>query len=152
MERKSLILTVVAALGMMPACSNSDAADLSNKDLVKMALSSLFIDRDPQAIDRYWDPDTFIQHNPQAANGPPRQLLTILSQSPAFKYEMGMVIADGDRVMVHSRYTGLGPKPVIVTDIFRVKDKRLVEHWDVIQDEVPASETVSGNPMFSVDE
>jgi hypothetical protein len=32
--------------------------------------------------------------------------------------------------------------------MFRVKDGRIVEHWDVLQDEVTA--TVNGNPMFTV--
>jgi predicted SnoaL-like aldol condensation-catalyzing enzyme len=65
-----------------------------------------------------------------------------------FKYEPGMVVAEGDLVMVHGRYTGWGPKPMIAIDIFRVADGRVVEHWDVMQEEVPASETANGNPMF----
>jgi predicted SnoaL-like aldol condensation-catalyzing enzyme len=30
-----------------------------------------------------------------------------------------------------------------------VVNGKLVEHWDVMQEEVPASKTASGNPMFS---
>ena len=65
-----------------------------------------------------------------------------------FHYEMGMVVAEGDLVMVHGRYIGWGSKPMIAVDIFRVKDGKLMEHWDVMQEEVPATATVSGNPMF----
>jgi predicted SnoaL-like aldol condensation-catalyzing enzyme len=61
----------------------------------------------------------------------------------------GMVVAEGNLVMVHGRYVGWGPKPMIAVDIFRVVNGKLVEHWDVMQEEVPASETASGNPMFS---
>ncbi|MEI2297285.1 nuclear transport factor 2 family protein [Ensifer sp. MJa1] len=64
-------------------------------------------------------------------------------------YEIGMVAAEGDLVMVQGRYVGWGPKPLVADDIFRVKDGRVAEHWDVMQDEVPASETASGNPMFA---
>jgi len=64
-------------------------------------------------------------------------------------YVPGMVAADGDLVMVHGRYVGWGPKPMIAVDIFRVVDGKLVEHWDVMQVEVPASATTSGNPMFT---
>lgn len=45
----------------------------------------------------------------------------------------------------------MGPIPVLVEDIFRIERGKIVEHWDVVdvvQDEVPASETVSGNPMI----
>ena len=65
-----------------------------------------------------------------------------------FRYEMGMVVAEGDLVMVHGRYTGWGPNPMIAVDIFRVANGKLAEHWDVMQEEVPASATASGNPMF----
>jgi predicted SnoaL-like aldol condensation-catalyzing enzyme len=60
-----------------------------------------------------------------------------------------MIVAEGDLVMIHGRYTGWGPKPMVAVDIFRVVDGKLVEHWDVLQEEVPASATASGNPMFS---
>jgi predicted SnoaL-like aldol condensation-catalyzing enzyme len=37
----------------------------------------------------------------------------------------------------------------VAVDIFKVKDGKVVEHWDVMQEEVPASATASGNRMFS---
>jgi predicted SnoaL-like aldol condensation-catalyzing enzyme len=38
---------------------------------------------------------------------------------------------------------------MIAVDIFRVADGKVAEHWDVMQEEVPAAATASGNPMFS---
>jgi predicted SnoaL-like aldol condensation-catalyzing enzyme len=52
--------------------------------------------------------------------------------------------------MVHGRYTGWGPKPMVAVDIFRVENGKVAEHWDVMQEEVPAGQTASGNPMFSL--
>ena len=37
---------------------------------------------------------------------------------------------------------------MIAVDIFRMKDGKVVEHWDVMQEEVPAAKTASGNAMF----
>jgi hypothetical protein len=65
-----------------------------------------------------------------------------------FKYEPGMVVAEGDYVMIHGRYIGWAPKQLVAVDIFRVVDGKLVEHWDVMQEEVPADQTASGNAMF----
>ena len=48
------------------------------------------------------------------------------------------------------RNVGLGPKPLIAVDIFRIKDGKLAEHWDVLQEEVPAALTASKNPMFPI--
>ena len=64
-------------------------------------------------------------------------------------YKIGMVVAEGDLVMVHGRYVGWGPKPLVAVDIFKVIDGKVVEHWDVMQEEVPVDKTASGNPMFS---
>ena len=60
-----------------------------------------------------------------------------------------MAVAEGDLVMVHGRYTGWGPKPKVAVDIFRLKDGKVVEHWDVLQEEVPPADTASGNAMFT---
>lgn len=50
--------------------------------------------------------------------------------------------------MIHGRYTGGTGKTLIGIDIFRFKGDRVVEHWDVLQEEVPVEKTVAGNPMF----
>ncbi len=38
---------------------------------------------------------------------------------------------------------------MVAVDIFRVVDGKVAEHWDVMQEEVPAEATASGNSMFS---
>ena len=62
-----------------------------------------------------------------------------------------MIVADGDFVIVHGRFSGHGrPKSWIAADILRVVDGVLVEHWDVLQDEASQTESRSGLPMFGV--
>ena len=122
---------------------------MSNKDLVKTAMTELFINRDLTALDRYWDP-SYIQHNPKMPSGLEFFKKMIPSLGPMFKYEAGLVIEDGEFVMIHGRYTGWGDKTMIGADIFRVKGGRLVEHWDVIQEEVPAAQAVGGQAMFPI--
>jgi predicted SnoaL-like aldol condensation-catalyzing enzyme len=47
-----------------------------------------------------------------------------------------MIVAEGDFVIVHGRFSGHGqPANWISADIVRIKDGLLVEHWDVIEDE-----------------
>ena len=118
------------------------------KQIALRALTGAFIDRDPSVVERYFAPD-YIQHNPAIPNGRAAIPGLIASLSKEFSYEPGMVVAEGNLVMVHGRYVGWGPKPMVAVDIFRVVNGKLVEHWDVLQEEVPASATASGNPMFS---
>jgi predicted SnoaL-like aldol condensation-catalyzing enzyme len=119
-----------------------------NKQIAMRVLKGAFIDRDPSVVDRYFSP-TYIQHNPSIPNGPAPIPGLIASLSKDFSYEPGMAVAEGDLVMVRGRYVGWGPKPMIAVDIFRVADGKVAEHWDVMQEEVPASATASGNPMFA---
>ena len=119
----------------------------ANKALVLEALTGVFVKRDAAYVDRYFDAN-YRQHNPAIPNGPDaiKGLLPMLN--PELKYELGMVVAEGDLVMAHGRYTGWGPKPMVAVDIFRVVNGKLAEHWDVMQEEVPAEQTKNGNGMF----
>ncbi len=120
-----------------------------NKEVVLAVLKGAFIDRDPSVVHRYFSTG-YIQHNPSIPNGPSAIPALIAGLKPEFRYEPGMAVASGDLVMVHGRYTGWGPKPMVAVDIFRVENGKVVEHWDVMQEEVPASQTASGNPMFTL--
>jgi predicted SnoaL-like aldol condensation-catalyzing enzyme len=124
-----------------------DNMALSNKEIALTVLRGAFIDRDPGVVEKFFAP-TYTQHNPSIPNGPAPIPGLIASLGRDFSYEPGMAVAEGDLVMVHGRYVGWGPKPMIAVDIFRVADGKVAEHWDVMQEEVPASATASGNPMF----
>ena len=68
--------------------------------------------------------------------------------APTLKYEPGTIVADGDFVIVHGRFSGFLPVNWIAADILRIKEGVLDEHWDVIQDEATKEESNSGLPMF----
>lgn len=161
-SRLGMSLTLVAALcvacggaskkvespGGSPEVSSDGSFAASNKDIVLKAMTELFVERDVSAIDRYWG-NPYTQHNPGIPNGHEVLAGIVKGLGADFKYEPGMVVGDKDIVMIHGRYTGWGPKPMLAVDIFLVKDGKLVEHWDVMQEEVPAAATKSGNPMFT---
>ena len=113
-------------------------------------MNELFVKRDPETAVRRYFGNPYLQHNPTIGDGAD-DLPKIVHALPAnFRYQPGVVVADGELVMIHGLYTGWGPKPLVTVDIFRVKKGKLVEHWDVMQEEVPASKTKSGRPMFPI--
>ncbi|EJL57827.1 hypothetical protein PMI09_00802 [Rhizobium sp. CF122] len=129
--------------------TTSDIA-AANKALVLKAITGVFVNRNPAVLDELFSPD-YRQHNPQIPNGIEaiKGLLGQLSEN--FAYQPGLVMADGDYVAVHGRYVGWGAKPMVAIDVFRVANGKVAEHWDVMQEEVPATEAVNGNPMFPID-
>ena len=119
-----------------------------NKALVLGAFDTLFNKRDYEAATHFWS-DTYIQHSAHIEPGREGLFNLIKSIPPTLKYEPGMIVADGDLVIVHGRFSGFGaPVNWIAADILRIEDGILVEHWDVIQDEATRELSKSGNPMF----
>ena len=119
-----------------------------NKALVLRAFDTLFNKRDYAAAEHFWSSD-YIQHSAHIEPGREGLFNLIKSIPPTLKYEPGTIVADGDFVIVHGRFSGFG-RPVnwIAADIVRIKDGVLAEHWDVIQDEATRQESKSGLPMF----
>jgi len=119
-----------------------------NKALVLEAFETLFNKRDYAAAERYWSPH-YIQHSAHIEPGREGLFNLIKSIPPTLKYEPGTIVAEGDFVIVHGRYSGIGlPVNWIVVDIARIEGDVLVEHWDVIQDEATKEQSKSGAPMF----
>ena len=108
----------------------------ANKALVLEAFETLFNRRDYEAAERLWSPH-YIQHSAHIAAGRQGLFELIRAAPPTLRYESGLVLAEGDRVMIHGRFSGHGrPAAWIAVDILRIEDGLLVEHWDVLQDEV----------------
>jgi predicted SnoaL-like aldol condensation-catalyzing enzyme len=119
-----------------------------NKATVLEAFDTLFNKRDYATAERYWSPD-YIQHSAHIEPGREGLFNLIKGIPPTLKYEAGPIVADGEFVIVHGRFSGLGaPVNWIAADILRVQNGILVEHWDVIQDEASEAQSKSGKPMF----
>ena len=119
-----------------------------NKALVLEAFDTLFNTRDYAAAEKYWSPD-YIQHSAHIEPGRDGLFNLIRNAPDTLRYEHQLIVAEGDYVIIHGRFSGHGP-PVawIAADILRIENGRLAEHWDVLQDEVTKAESKSGLPMF----
>jgi predicted SnoaL-like aldol condensation-catalyzing enzyme len=119
-----------------------------NKALVLKAFDTLFNQRDYAAAERFWSPD-YIQHSAHIEPGREGLFNLIKSLPATLKYEAGAIVAEGDFVIVHGRFSGFGaPVNWIAADVVRMQDGSLVEHWDVIQDEATEEQSKSKAPMF----
>ena len=126
----------------------SRSMESKNKALVLEAFDTLFNKRDYAAAERFWSPN-YVQHSAHIEPGR-EGLFNLIKGSPAsLKYEPGVIVAEGDFVIVHGRFSGTGlPRNWIAADVVRIADGVLAEHWDVLQDEASRAESTSGQPMF----
>src|SRR6266436_2114916 len=126
----------------------SQTIESKNKALVLEAFDTLFNEHDYLTAESYWSPG-YIQHSAHIEPGREGLFNLIKSLPPTLRYEPGTIVAEGDFVIVHGRFSGFGaPVNWIAADILRIQDGILIEHWDVIQDEVTEEESKSKAPMF----
>lgn len=120
-----------------------------NKEIVMHFYEELFDHGNLDVIDKFIG-DEYIQHNPHAPNGTGalRDFVTgFKKRFPDLKHTVVHALAEGDLVLLYSKAV-LEPGSVQgVVDIFRLRDGKIVEHWDVMQD-MPET-TVGGNQVFA---
>ncbi|PEQ52999.1 pyruvate kinase [Bacillus cereus] len=120
-----------------------------NKKMVVDFYNEVFNKHNIDIIPKYVSED-YKQHNPFVADGR-KAFMDFFKEdfvkNPNSSAEVKRVVAEGDTVAlhVHSR-TNSQDKGVAIVDIFRIKDGKIVEHWDVIQ-EIP-NEAANNNTMF----
>lgn len=93
--------------------------------------------------------ERYMQHDPYVADGKSgfiRGIEAFHQAFPNISWELKHVFVDGDYVITHSQYEE-GDSYATV-DIFRMKDGKIDEHWDV-KEQIPAvSESANKNTMF----
>ena len=119
-----------------------------NKKIATTAYQRIFGDLDTTAVDDYMSKD-FIQTNPTIADGPEgvKALVQMLASKGIQKQKIVFrhVIVEGDIVILHSRYEMAGKDSRFI-DIYRVKDAKIIEHWDAMM-QMPDNRA-NNNPMF----
>lgn len=105
--------------------------------------------RPAEAIAKYAGPH-YIQHNPEVGDGTEAFIGFVTgftTAHPQLHLDIKRVIAESNYVVLHVwARTSPEDSGMAVTDIFRLEQGRIVEHWDVLQPipEVSANE----NGMF----
>jgi predicted SnoaL-like aldol condensation-catalyzing enzyme len=119
-----------------------------NKALVLEAFDTLFNKRDYAAAERFWAPN-YIQHSKHIKPGREGLFDLVRNTPETLRYEHDMIVAERDLVILHGRFSGIGqPANWVAADVVRMENGLLAEHWDVIEDEASAAESLSGRPMF----
>ena len=141
-------LMFVASVAQAQKTGSSKTVQEENKQLVREAYQRIFGELDTVAVDENVS-KTFIQHNPTITDGPAgiKALVKMLASQgiPKQKITFKHVIAEGDIVILHSRYEMKG-KEMRFIDIYRVENGKIAEHWDAMMP-MP-DKRANNNPMF----
>jgi predicted SnoaL-like aldol condensation-catalyzing enzyme len=144
----ALCLTLGVSTVQAQKTSNPETKHEENKQIVTKAYQRIFGDLDTTAVDEYMS-NNFIQHNPTIADGPQgvKALVQMLASQgvPKQKITFKHVIAEGDIVILHSRY-GMKGKGWRFIDIYRMENGKIAEHWDAMM-QMP-DKRANNNPMF----
>ena len=96
-----------------------------NVQIVLNAFETLFNKRDYAAAERFWSPN-YIQHSAHILPGCEGLFGLIKGAPQALHYENGLTVANGDYVLLHGRFSGLGrPANWIVVDIVRLENGQI---------------------------
>ena len=138
---RALILASLIAIASVPA----SAADLeANKRLYRDFVETVINKRQPDAAARFMS-DGLIEHNPNVAQlGRGKFLAAVLAGFSDYHGEIQEILAEGDRIVVRTLWTGTQDGPFLglpasdrklrftTADFFRVENGKLAEHWDVV--------------------
>jgi len=162
----ALLLTAcIAPIAKPPAESTTASTEattaVANTEANRAAAIDAFtrmFKGDVTAVDQYFDPN-FINHNPFGSGQGLDLYRQLAEQFGAVGFPLWeplRTIAAGDYVAIHGLYhfESLATfKPdqnapgVVAVDLFRFENGKIVEHWDALQDVVPAEMTPDNNDM-----
>ena len=140
--RASLLASLWCVLASAAIAADGEA----NKKLYRDCLETMVNQRQPAAADRCFT-ENFIEHNPnlpQGLAGRKEFVARLLAGFSDYHGEIQDMLAEGDRLVVRTLWTGTQDGPFLglppsgrkvrfaTADFFRIDNGKLAEHWDVV--------------------
>ena len=122
---------------------------MTNREQIERFYSEVLNQRDLSNLDRYMR-DDYRQHNAGVRDGKAGFIEfcgEFLSLEPHM--EIKHIISEGDMVCVFFKCTlGVNGSVNKVTDLYRLEDGKLAEHWDCVEHDIGGIDPVHGNGLF----
>jgi predicted SnoaL-like aldol condensation-catalyzing enzyme len=149
---KHMLIALLAAVALLlarPVLAADTQQMEENKKTVRALYEAVLNKKDFDEASKYLG-SKYIQHNPNAADGPDglKGFIGFLKDKfPNNRSEIKRIFADGDYVIVHVHAVREpGTRGNAIIDIFKLENGKVVEHWDVVQP-IP-EKAANDNGMF----
>jgi len=147
--RAALAAAILLALASTGAFAAPEAQLEANRQAVLGFYEKGLNQKDADGAIAYMG-DRYVQHNPNAADGPEgfRKFIAFLREKfPNSRSEIKRSFVEGDYVILHVHaIREPGTRGNAIIDIFKLENGKIVEHWDVVQP-IPES-SANSNTMF----
>jgi predicted SnoaL-like aldol condensation-catalyzing enzyme len=147
--RAVIVAAILLALAAPGARAASEVQQEANRKAVLAFYEKGLNQKDADGALAYVG-DRYVQHNPNAADGPEgfRKFIGFLREKfPNSHSEIKRSFVDGDYVILHVHAVREpGSRGNAIVDIFRLENGKIVEHWDVVQ-AIPEN-PANSNTMF----
>ncbi len=134
-----------------PTQSKDASLTESNKKLVAAFVDDILVNGRMEKLTGYFDGDSYIQHNPQIADGLSglgTALEAMAKAGMTMKYNrVHKVLGEGNFVLAVSEGAFAG-KPTSFYDLFRVQNGKIAEHWDTLETIPARSQWKNNNGKF----
>ena len=116
--------------------------ETNNAKIVIDFVQQLMNEHNFEYILREFGSHPYIQHNrgmTDGIDGVLHAVRGVVKRYPDYCYDVKRIVSSGDLVIFHSHITvkakhrGNEQKGLVISDTWRVKDGKIVEHWDAIQ-------------------
>ena len=153
---KVAVLTLYV-LAFVIGCSRPDATQThsgpeeQNRQVVLAFYDQGLINRQPRAAFERYASENFVEHKPDVAEGTREATIAFLEglikEVPKPTWKVFRTVAEGDLVFLHASFTPAdGAPPYAVADVFRLKEGKIVEHWDIVAP--PVKRSLNPNSRF----
>ena len=149
MKVVAILAAAAAALGGSALAQTCDPSPETHRRIVLEFYQQALVGLQPRAgFERFVAPE-FVEHKPDietgTRDGAVAFLEALIKETPSPSWKVLRTVAEGDLVFLHASFTpAAGAAPYAGADLFRLKDCKIVEHWDVVGAPVRASRNPHG--------
>jgi predicted SnoaL-like aldol condensation-catalyzing enzyme len=148
MIRAGIAMAGIMLLAMPVTARRAEETE-RNRTIVMRFADILYREKDVRRAFNDFVVSDYVQHNPGIADGRAAAVASLepLFSTPGATFVVKRIVVDGDLAIIH--LFGRGDPATAggaVADIYRLKDGKIVEHWDVIQPMPKSSK--NPHPMF----